>query len=167
MCTATSLPRLISCSCSAVALLPSTSFRQLFQPLLQLQGELLVALLTHWLHVKLHKLIPMVKGQADMTLDLDTFATLISVPIQYLLALKEMVHWFSGWWMHSGTLIFSAQTMWNLKELKFCETCSFHILYFCVISNCIFIHNEEDVSCSEFSLKYNPSMLHFCVYIYP
>lgn len=39
-------------------LLPGNSFRQLLQSLLQLQREFLVALLTHWLHVKLHKLVP-------------------------------------------------------------------------------------------------------------
>lgn len=44
--------------CSTVRLLPCNGFRQLLQPLLQLQGEFLVALLTHWLHVKLHKLVP-------------------------------------------------------------------------------------------------------------
>lgn len=32
--------------------------RQLLQPLLQLQWELLIASLTHRLHVKLHKLVP-------------------------------------------------------------------------------------------------------------
>lgn len=45
-------------SCSTVFLLPCNSFRQLFQSLLQLQGEFLIALLTHRLHVKLHKLVP-------------------------------------------------------------------------------------------------------------
>lgn len=44
--------------CSTACLLPSNSFRQLLQPLLQLQGEFLVALLTYRLHVKLHKLVP-------------------------------------------------------------------------------------------------------------
>lgn len=46
------------CLCSAARSLAGHGFRQLLQSLLQLQRELLVALLTHWLHVKLHKLVP-------------------------------------------------------------------------------------------------------------
>lgn len=50
------LPLPPSCYAS-VCLLPCDGFRQLLQPLLQLQREFLIALLTHWLHVKLHKLV--------------------------------------------------------------------------------------------------------------
>lgn len=48
-----------------VCSLPCNSLRQLLQPLFQLQGEFLVALLTHWFHVKLHKLVPMEKRVED------------------------------------------------------------------------------------------------------
>lgn len=40
-----------------------SQLRQLLQPFLQLQRELLVAPLTHGLHVKLHKLVPGEDGQ--------------------------------------------------------------------------------------------------------
>lgn len=60
-------------SCSTVRLLSCHSFRQLLQPLLQLQREFLVALLAHWLHVKLHKLVLEgelgVAGRACKTVD--------------------------------------------------------------------------------------------------
>lgn len=56
-CSVTSSSALLSCRPAARSL-PSHGFRQLLQSLLQLQGELLIALLTHRLHVKLHKLVP-------------------------------------------------------------------------------------------------------------
>lgn len=66
-------PPLSLSSFSIVCLLSCDRFRQLLQPLLQLQRELLVAFLTHWLHVKLHKLVLEgelgVAGRAGETVD--------------------------------------------------------------------------------------------------
>lgn len=44
-------------------LLASDGFRQFLQSLLQLQRKLLITFLTHRLHVKLHKLVPVRERQ--------------------------------------------------------------------------------------------------------
>lgn len=73
-----------------VCLLSCNSFRQLLQSLLQLQREFLVALLAHWLHVKLHKLVPVEERvTATVTgckLDVITPSMYISVSMLCLLA---------------------------------------------------------------------------------
>ncbi len=101
---------------STVCSLPCNSFGQLLQPLLQLQGEFLVALLTHRLHVKLHKLVPVgERVKATVTgwkLDVITHSMQMSVSV-----LCEK--WFSNLLVCSYTLeLWQSYISYRYKPLR-------------------------------------------------